>query len=84
LRNFGFFIEVSDLGLGGLVHLSSLADDFYVFDGARNRLMGRRTRRIIKPGDRLVVQVSKVDAFKKQVDFQLAAAPKTQSAGRRF
>jgi len=46
--------------------------------------MGRRTRRIIKPGDRLVVQVSKVDAFKKQVDFQLAAARKTQSAGRRF
>jgi len=53
------------------VHLSSLPDDFYVFDQARGQLVGRRTRRVIKLGDKLNVQVFKVDSFKKQVDFQL-------------
>jgi ribonuclease R len=63
---------VSGLGLSGLVHLSSIEDDFFIFDEARNQLTGRRTRRVIRLGDRVTVQVSKVDTFKKQVDFKLA------------
>jgi ribonuclease R len=81
VRNFGFFVDVSALGLSGLVHLSSVEDDFYIFDASRNQLVGRRTRRIIKLGDRLMVQVNKVDTFKKQVDFRLAASPPKE--GRR-
>jgi ribonuclease R len=72
VRNFGFFVDVSDLGMSGLVHLSSMHDDFFVFDSTRNHLVGRRSRRVIKLGDRLVVQVCKVDSYKKQVDFELA------------
>jgi ribonuclease R len=72
LRNFGFNVEVPSLGLSGLVHLSSMQDDFYVLDPAQNRLIGRSTRRIIKLGDNLAVQVCRVDPFKKQVDFQIA------------
>jgi ribonuclease R len=72
VRNFGFFVDVSALGLSGLVHLSSVEDDFFVFDAARNQLTGRRTRRVIRVGDRVTVQVNKVDTFKKQVDFKLA------------
>ena len=64
-------MDVPGLGMSGLVHLSSIEDDFYVFDAARGHLMGRRTRRVIKLGDQITVQVYKVDAFKKQVDFQL-------------
>ncbi len=71
LRNFGFFVDVPGLGMGGLVHLSSLEDDFYVFDVERSQLVGRRTRRVIKLGDKVQVQVKKVDTFKKQVDFKL-------------
>ncbi|MGD0411900.1 MAG: ribonuclease R [Verrucomicrobiota bacterium] len=94
-RNFGFFVDVPGLGMSGLVPLSSIADDFYVFDPARGHLAGRRTRRIIKLGDRLTVQVHKVNSFKKQVDFQLvpsgpahpaapaaSAAPAGRRAGR--
>ncbi len=78
LRNFGFFVDVSALGLSGLVHLSSVEDDFFVFDAERNQLTGRRTRRVIRVGDKVTVQVSKVDTFKKQVDFKLAGtAPKS-------
>ena len=70
-RNFGFFVDVPGLGMSGLVPLSSITDDFYIFDPARGHLMGRRTRRVIKLGDRLTVQIYKVNSFKKQVDFQL-------------
>jgi len=72
LRNFGFFVDVSALGLSGLVHLSSVEDDFFVFEPERNQLVGRRTRRVIRLGDKVTVQVHKVDGFKKQVDFKLA------------
>jgi ribonuclease R len=84
VRNFGFFVDVSALGLSGLVHLSSVEDDFYVFEESRNHLIGRRTRRVIKLGDNVTVQVFKVDGFKKQVDFKLVTAPRPQRTGRRF
>jgi ribonuclease R len=74
VRNFGFFVDVPGLGLRGLVPLSGLADDFYQFDARRSVLTGRRTRRLFKLGDRVEIQVAKVDTFKRQVDFMLAPA----------
>ena len=74
VRNFGFFVDVPELGMRGMVPLSTIEDDFYVFDPARNHLVGRRNRRVIRLGDHLAVQVAQVDTFKKQVDFRLAAA----------
>ena len=71
VRNFGFFVDVPGLAMSGLVPLSTVEDDFYVFDAARNHLVGRRTRRVIRLGDKVNVQVAKVDTFKKQVDFRL-------------
>jgi ribonuclease R len=79
VRNFGFFVDVPGLAMSGLVPLSTVTDDFYVFEPDRNHLVGRRTRRIIRLGDRLTVQVAKVDSFKKQVDFRLA-----QEAGQKL
>lgn len=76
VRNFGFFVDVSGLGMSGLVPLSTVEDDFFVFDPARNHLIGRRTRRIIRLGDKVTVQVAKVNSFKKQVDFRLVAEHK--------
>ena len=72
VRNFGFFVDVPGLAMSGLVHLSSVLDDFYVFDPERNHLIGRRQRRVIRLGDKVEVQIAKVDSFKKQVDFRLA------------
>ena len=87
VRNFGFFVDVTELAMSGLVPCSTMEDDFYVFDEARNQLVGRRTRRMIRLGDRLTVQVAKVDTFKKQVDFRLAEESKPvarPSASRSF
>jgi ribonuclease R len=72
VRNFGFFVDVPGLAMSGLVPLSTIEDDFYVFDESRRNLVGRRTRQVITLGDKLTVQVAKVDTFKKQVDFRLA------------
>jgi ribonuclease R len=82
VRNFGFFVDVPGLAMSGLVHLSLLEDDFYVFDPARSHLIGRRTRRMIRLGDKVEVQVARVDSFKKQVDFRLALDG--QSETKRF
>jgi len=87
VRNFGFFVDVTGLAMSGLVPLSTMEDDFYVFDEARNNLVGRRTRRMIRLGDKLTVQVAKVDTFKKQVDFRLVEDRKSGErpvAGRSF
>jgi ribonuclease R len=72
VRNFGFFVDVPGLGMRGLVPLSGLSDDFYQFEPTRGQLVGRRTRRVFKLGDKVEVQVAKVDTFKRQVDFKLA------------
>jgi ribonuclease R len=74
VRNFGFFVDVAGLGMSGLVPLSGLSDDFFQFDPRGGHLVGRRTRRIFKLGDRVEVKVAKVDRFKRQVDFKLAEA----------
>jgi ribonuclease R len=73
LRNFGFFVDVKGLAMSGLVPLSAMDDDFYIYDEQRGQLVGRRTRRVIRLGDQLEVQVANVDTAKKQVDFRLAA-----------
>ena len=72
VRNFGFFVDVTGLAMNGLVHLSSVTDDFYEFNETRGELTGRRNRRVIRLGDKVQVQIAKVDSFKKQVDFRLA------------
>ncbi|MCL4181650.1 MAG: ribonuclease R [Verrucomicrobia bacterium] len=83
VRNFGFFVDVPELTMSGLVHLSSVTDDFYQFDSSRTQLVGRRTRRVIRLGDNLTVQVARIDAFKKQVDFQLVKGAQAQAPAAR-
>ena len=82
LRNFGFFVDVPGLAMSGLVHLSSVTDDFYEFDEARGQLTGRRNRHVIRLGDKVQVQIAKVDSFKKQVDFRLAREDRNERDDR--
>ena len=82
VRNLGFFVDVPGLAMSGLVHVSSLTDDFYVFDESRAQLTGRRNRRVFRLGDQVQVQIAKVDSFKKQVDFRLATAARSEGSAR--
>ncbi|HEY2573300.1 MAG TPA: ribonuclease R [Verrucomicrobiaceae bacterium] len=79
VRNFGFFVDVPDLAMSGLVPLSLVEDDFFMFDAARNRLVGRSSRRVIALGDTITVEAAKVDTFKKQVDFRMLRDKDTET-----
>lgn len=78
VKNYGLLVELPDVLLTGLVHVSSLKDDFYIFNAAQRRLIGRQSRRRFSVGDQLRVFVARVDVFKRQVDFAIAddASPK--------
>jgi ribonuclease R len=84
VKNFGLLVELPDVLLTGLVHVSSLKDDFYTFDAAQRRLIGRQSRRRFSVGDQLRVFVARVDVFKRQVDFAIAdeQPAKSQHGGR--
>ncbi len=73
VRNYGLAVELPDALITGLVHVSSLADDFYLFEPARRQLIGRRSRKRFSIGDEVRVFVVRVDAFKREVDFAIAS-----------
>jgi ribonuclease R len=85
VKNFGLVVELPDVLLTGLVHVSSLTDDFYAFDAGQRRLIGRQSRRRFSVGDELRVFVARVDVFKRQVDFAIAddRPPKARPKGLR-
>jgi ribonuclease R len=83
VRNYGLMVELPDALLTGLIHVSSLTDDFYVFEPARRQLIGRRSRQRFRVGDELSVFVARVDVFKRQVDFAIAPATEKSKGTRR-
>jgi ribonuclease R len=72
VRNFGVFVELTESLVQGLVHVSTLDDDFYRYDEIRERLVGKTSKRVIQIGDKFRVQVERVDIFKRQIDFRVA------------
>jgi ribonuclease R len=83
IRNYGLMVELPDALVTGLIHISSLRDDFYVFEPARRQLIGRRSRKRFKVGDHLSVFVARVDLFKRQVDFAIGPTTERSKASRR-
>ena len=47
-------------------------DDFYTFDDTRQRFIGKRSRKMYRSGERIKVEVARVDMFKRQIDFRIA------------
>jgi len=68
---FGLFVELTDFFVEGLVHITSLPQDYYRFDAAHHRLVGERTRQVFRLGDMLRVQVVRVDLDERKIDFEL-------------
>ncbi len=66
---FGFFVTLEEYFVEGLVHVSGLTDDYYHFDEHRWALVGERRGRRWRLGDRLEVQVSRVDKEARHIDF---------------
>lgn len=70
---FGAFVALDGVYVEGLVHISELGADYYHFDAAKHHLLGERTGRRFRLGDRLRVQVARVDLETSKIDFVLAA-----------
>jgi ribonuclease R len=68
VQSYGFFVEVPPSNVEGLVHVSSLKDDWYEYRSRQNRLVGRKNRRSYMLGDAVDVEIQKVDALRHQID----------------
>ena len=68
---FGLFVELSEHFVEGLVHISSMADDYYRFVETGHLLRGENTRKVYRLGDRVHVQVVRVDMERRQIDLGL-------------
>lgn len=71
VQAFGLFVELEEVFVQGLVHVSTMTDDYYRFDEKAHRLKGENTDRTYRLGDRVEVQVVRVDLDRRQIDFAL-------------
>ena len=72
VTNFGLFVELENLYIEGLVHITALPKDYYEFDHTTMQLIGRSTRRIFSLGDRALVQIAQVNLDDRKIDLVLA------------
>ena len=75
VTGFGLFVELTDVYVEGLVHVSALDSDYYSFDQAKQRLVGERTRTTFQLGDELTVKVVRVNLDDKKIDLELVGLP---------
>jgi len=84
VTGFGFFVELADLYVEGLVHVSSLNSDYYQYDAAKHRLIGERSGTRYGLGDRVVVEVSNINLDERKIDLLLVSAePRSKAKKRR-
>ncbi|MGZ5006709.1 MAG: ribonuclease R [Methylobacter sp.] len=72
VTSFGFFVELNEIYVEGLVHISNLAQDYFHFDATSHQLRGERTGINYRLGDSVNVRVVRVDLDEKKIDFELA------------
>jgi ribonuclease R len=73
VKNHGLFVELTDSLAFGMVHISTLDDDFYHPNNDGTALVGRRKQKTYSLGQYIMVQVERVDRFKRQIDFRVTA-----------
>jgi ribonuclease R len=84
VTSFGLFVELKDIYIEGLVHVTMLKRDYYHFDAAGQRLVGERTREVYRLGDSVQVRVVRVDLDDRKIDLELLQLIKNvRSPGQR-
>ena len=71
VTSFGFFVELADIYVEGLVHISNLGQDYFHFDPTSHQLKGERTNTNYRLGDTVKIRVMRVDLDEKKMDFEL-------------
>jgi ribonuclease R len=82
VQAFGLFVELEEIYVQGLVHVSSMTDDYYRFNEKAHLLKGENTRRTYRLGDRVEIQVVRVDLERRQIDFALLDVLERARGGR--
>ena len=82
VTGFGLFVELADIYIEGLVHISALPADYYHFDQGKARLTGERSGRSFNLGDVVSVQVARVDLDDKKIDLELLDSTSRKEAAR--
>ena len=82
VTSFGIFVLLDDVFVEGLVHVNSMTDDYYIFHQGRYMLVGERSRRTFRLGDRLKIQVARVDKEELFIDFIIEDSGKNSKKSR--
>jgi ribonuclease R len=75
VTKFGFFVELTDLFVEGLVPLSTLSDDRYIYHENTKQIIGQRSRKTYSLGQRLRVIVDRIDPVEKKIQFAVLEEP---------
>jgi ribonuclease R len=75
VESFGFFCTPMQLPVDGLVRIAALTDDYYHYDESTHSLVGSRTKKRYRLGDTVWVEVARVDAFRRRLDFRIVEEP---------
>ena len=71
VTGFGLFVQLDDMYIEGLIHITSLPKDYYQYEEDHHRLVGEKTRKIFRLGDNLKVKVIRVELNERKIDFEL-------------
>jgi len=71
VQSYGLFVELPKLFIEGLVHVSTLNDDWYEYRSRQNLLIGRKSKNTFRVGDLINIKILKVDILKYQIDLEL-------------
>jgi len=83
VTNFGLFVQIKDLYVEGLIHVTSLPNDYYTHDPVGHRLVGERSGQVFRLTDTVRVRVAAVNLDERKIDFALVSAPTAQKPRRR-
>lgn len=83
VQSYGLFVELPPTHVEGLMHISTLRDDWYEFRARQNRLVGRKSQRQFMLGDPITVEIRKVDVLRNQTDLAVALADSPEPASTR-
>ena len=72
VAGFGFFVELSDIFVEGMIALRDLKDDYYVYDDIHHQLKGQRAGRVFRLGDSIKVQIASVSLDERRISFVLS------------
>jgi len=83
VNSFGVFIELDEIYVDGLLHITALDNDYYHYDPVGHRLTGERTGRVIRLGDPMRIRVAKVNLDERKIDFVLDEEARADGGSRR-